>query len=575
MKNLNAHRQKMNRRIFQMILFFVLISLKINAQSDTIQTNVPALKNVFKNDFYIGCLLSYRNIGFASDPQVPGQSGIDTPQGGYLIKFHMNSMSPGNNMKPQYTIDMTGSASAYNSATTQVAKDSIDVNPLVKFNGSLIAQLNWAKRQGFTFRGHTLVWHSQTPGTGFFRKGYSSSGERLTKERMTLRLENYIKEVIRTIHESWPGLLSAFDVVNEAVNDNGSDRTTDSEWYTTFGDNSYVMKAFEFTRKYTVLYNEKQIKLYYNDYNTSTSTKATGIVRLCKPIYDAGYLDGLGMQEHDQYNNPSAASWIATYDKFYPICNEMAITELDVKPSSDNLTASVLESQANQYAQLVKCFVERSYFSGRGKIINVSKDGLNDNDAFVKKASLWDGYNQCKPAFYAVVNVGIAYNKLDSLVKASVKLKENEYTTDSWTKFADALAAAQTAMKNNYNYGVSAVDGLSNAIKDLTSAKSSLVIKTTAIESEKNMPYSYSLSQNYPNPFNPTTKINYSIKHTGFVSLKVFNLLGKEIATLVNQEHQPGSYNVTFNGEGLSNGMYLYRLTVNNYTETKKFILLK
>ncbi|HTX98546.1 MAG TPA: hypothetical protein VMG09_00865, partial [Bacteroidota bacterium] len=94
------------------------------AQSDTIQTNVPALKTVYAHDFTIGCLLSYRNIGFPTDPPVPGQSAVVTPNGGYLIKFHMNRMSPGNNMKPMYTVDITNSAAAYAAASTQAAKDS-------------------------------------------------------------------------------------------------------------------------------------------------------------------------------------------------------------------------------------------------------------------------------------------------------------------------------------------------------------------------------------------------------------------------------------------------------------------
>ncbi|MDH7604115.1 MAG: endo-1,4-beta-xylanase, partial [Melioribacter sp.] len=139
----------------KLVILFLISSLY--AQSDTIETNVPALKNVFAKDFYIGCLLSYRHIGFPADPYVPGQSSVVAPNGGYLIKYHMNSMSPGNNMKPQYTVDISASASAYLAATD---KDYADTHPIVKFNGDIIAQLNWAKRQGFTFRGHTLIWHS-------------------------------------------------------------------------------------------------------------------------------------------------------------------------------------------------------------------------------------------------------------------------------------------------------------------------------------------------------------------------------------------------------------------------------
>lgn len=317
MNLLTIKKNKLNTVLMLLSIIVVSLSVHVNAQSDKIETNVPAIKDVYQNDFYFGCLLSYPHIGFQSDPYVPGQGNIVAPNGGYLIKFHMNSMSPGNNMKPQNTVDIAASAARYNSASAQ-EKEYYDVNPVVRFNGNMIAQLNWAQRQGFTFRGHTLVWHSQTPGTAFFRTGYSADGARLSKEKMTLRMENYIKEVIRLLHEGWPGLLTAMDVVNEAVNDNtGTDRTSNNEWYETFGDNSFIMKAFEFARKYSIEYGETQMKLYYNDYNTHQSAKADGIVRICKPIYDAGYLDGIGMQDHDQYNSPTAAQWIAYYRFLY------------------------------------------------------------------------------------------------------------------------------------------------------------------------------------------------------------------------------------------------------------------
>ena len=310
-KMCREERKNMLMLFASIVCLALMVQSPVQAQLDTV--NVPALKNVFANDFTIGCLLSYTHVGFASDPFVPGQTSPIVPTGGYLIRYHMNSMSPGNNMKPQYTVDLAGSAAAYNAAATQAEKDSIELRPIIRFNGNLIAQLNWAQRQGFTFRGHTLVWHSQTPGTGFFRTGYSSTGARLTKEKMTLRMENYIKEVIRLIHEGWPGLLSAIDVVNEAINDNtGTDRMDSNEWYTTFGDMSYIMKAFELTRKYTVQYGENQIKLYYNDYSTHNPAKADGIVRICTPIFQAGYLDGIGMQEHDANNSPTAEQWIAS-----------------------------------------------------------------------------------------------------------------------------------------------------------------------------------------------------------------------------------------------------------------------
>jgi len=573
----------MMKKYFRMCLWMILLTASFTiAQTGTIQTDVPALRDVYKNDFKIGCLLSYAHVGFSTDPVVAGQSSVVDANGGYLIKYHMNSMSPGNNMKPQYTVDLNGSASAYNAAATQAKKDSIDVNPTIKFNGNITAQLNWAKRQGFTFRGHTLVWHSQTPGTAFFRTGYSSTGARLTKEKMTERMGNYIKEVIRIIHESWPGLLSAFDVVNEAINSNGTDRTIDSEWYMAFGDNTYLMKAFEFARKYTVQYGEPQIKLYYNDYSTEVSAKADGIVRVCKPIYEAGFLDGIGMQDHDQMSNPSAASWIASYNKFAPICKEMAVTELDVSTGSgtNSPSASTLANQANQYAQLFKCFVERSYYSGRGKIINVSKDGLNDQYTFVtnQASSLWDTRDQCKPAFYAVVNVGINFNKLDSLIKFTTTLKQSDYTTASWSNLASVLTSTQTVKNSNYSYGVSAADALGKAKDDLSAAIKGLVLTSTGIATEENnIPSEYKLAQNYPNPFNPSTAISYQLPEAGNVTLKVYDILGNEVADLVNEYKNAGRYSVEFRtkNEEFSSGIYFYRMRSEGFNDTKKFILMK
>ena len=555
----------------------VLFSSKEYAQSDTIQTNVPALKNVYAHDFYIGCILSYRNIGFPTDPYVQGQSAVVTPNGGYLVKFHMNSMTPGNFMKPQYTVDITSSAAAYAAAADSSVKDSINTHPVVKFSGDMIAQLNWAKRQGFTFRGHTLVWHNQTP-TQFFRTGYTSTGAYLTKEEMTARLENYIKSIFSLIHANWPGLLSAFDIVNEAIDDGtGKVRTSGNEWYTVFGDSTYIMDAFKFARKYTQLFGENQIKLYYNDYNTDNPTKADGIVRLLTPIYQAGYLDGIGMQNHNSLTVPTAQAFINSYNKFYPICNEMAVTELDVNTGSTNPSASVLVQQANQYGQLFKCFVERSYFSGRGKIINVTKDGLNDQYTFVNGAtSLWDKNNQCKPAFYAAANVGIYYNTLDSLFTFSDSLIESNYTSVSWSDFSAALASAKNAMSQDYSVSVSAADALGGAKDSLETAISSLVKISTGIKSVKvKVPETFSLSQNFPNPFNPTTQIKYSVPADGYISLKVFNLLGQDVATLFEGNRLAGDYILTFDGSKLTSGVYLYQLKSNNFLETKKLVLLK
>jgi hypothetical protein len=85
----------------------------------------------------------------------------------------------------------------------------------------------------------------------------------------------------------------------------------------------------------------------------------------------------------------------------------------------------------------------------------------------------------------------------------------------------------------------------------------------------------YKLVQNYPNPFNPTTTIKYEIPETGFVTLKIYDVLGREVATLVNAKREAGRYEAEFNAKGLSSGIYIYRIQASNFVESKKMILLK
>jgi len=85
----------------------------------------------------------------------------------------------------------------------------------------------------------------------------------------------------------------------------------------------------------------------------------------------------------------------------------------------------------------------------------------------------------------------------------------------------------------------------------------------------------YSLAQNYPNPFNPSTTITYSIKSDGFVNLKVFDMLGTEVANLVNEFQDAGNYSVTFNAANLPSGIYVYKIEASSFTDTKKLILLR
>jgi hypothetical protein len=92
---------------------------------------------------------------------------------------------------------------------------------------------------------------------------------------------------------------------------------------------------------------------------------------------------------------------------------------------------------------------------------------------------------------------------------------------------------------------------------------------------EVSTPFTYNLSQNYPNPFNPATTIAWQLKNDGLVTIKVYDQLGKEVATLVNEEKAAGSYEIEFNASSLASGVYYYRINAGNFVDTKKMILMK
>jgi len=98
---------------------------------------------------------------------------------------------------------------------------------------------------------------------------------------------------------------------------------------------------------------------------------------------------------------------------------------------------------------------------------------------------------------------------------------------------------------------------------------------STGVKKENGIPQSFALSQNYPNPFNPSTSISYHIPQSGSVTLRVFDMLGNSVATVVDEIQPAGSHTVRFNGEGLSSGLYFYRLQSGSFTAVQKMTLLK
>lgn len=95
------------------------------------------------------------------------------------------------------------------------------------------------------------------------------------------------------------------------------------------------------------------------------------------------------------------------------------------------------------------------------------------------------------------------------------------------------------------------------------------------IVANNDVPKSLELYQNYPNPFNPSTKISFAVPNTGVVKLSVYNILGTEVATLINESLSPGIYSFNFDASSLNSGIYFYKLSMGNFTLTRKMTLLR
>ncbi len=325
-----------------------------------------------------------------------------------VSKKHFNSVTLTNLMKPSYILDQRGSK--------QNVADGSDA-PALEF--MLIEEaLQWCLDNGVQMRGHTIVWHTQTP-DWYFREGYESDGEYVDRETMLARLDSYTGQLMTYCQENYPGVVYCWDVVNEAVDPTNGDpdsafrcRTENAGkpnlWYHIIGED-YVEQAFRIARKYAA----EGVSLFYNDYSTYDAKKSEYIYQLCKDLAEKGLIDGIGMQAYWGLTNPTTAVLEMRMKRYAELGLELQITELSI--SSEDLSEENLERQAKRYASI---FYMLSTLDTEGggpvNITAVTLFGLMDGYVFYENdtstARLFDRNFQPKPAFDAVKNMlEIAY----------------------------------------------------------------------------------------------------------------------------------------------------------------------
>lgn len=332
-----------------------------------------------------------------------------------IIKYHFNSVTYSNLMKPVYFLDQAASIRNHDTGTPE---------PAVRFD-SAIRGMEFCKSTGIKMRGHVLVWHTQTP-DWFFREGYRDNGEYVDRETMLARLESYIRQVLEFFQTEYPGVIYAWDVVNEAVENGWGNYETESgfnirtrydgsrtnPWYAVIGAD-YVEKAFQYARKYS----DPDVKLFYNDYNTFQPTKTRAICKLASHLKDKGLIDGIGMQGYMDLSYPGIYSGRDNLKnalaEFAELGLEIHITELSVRTNGSS--EELFERQAQRYEAVFNTLTEMDTASGGpANITSVTVFGLMDNYLFYSSDTtttrLFDGDLQPKPAFYSVLGVAERLN---------------------------------------------------------------------------------------------------------------------------------------------------------------------
>ncbi|MDB4917846.1 MAG: glycoside hydrolase family 10 [Gemmatimonadetes bacterium] len=370
----------------RLALFSSAMLLAACSQQGT-QAPVPAnagLKDIFKDAFRVGTALSPRQFNETDTASIA------------LIDKHFNITTPENVLKWEVVHPTRGTFS------------------YVQSDGYVA----FGERHHMFITGHTLVWHSQTPRWVF----EDTLGKPLTRAALLAVMKNHIENVVGR----YKGRINGWDVVNEALNEDGTMRQ--SPWMRIIGDD-FPIKAFEYAHAV-----DPQAELYYNDYNLETPAKRDGAIALVKRIRAAGIpVTAIGSQDHHKMDWPSAALTDSMFTAFRAANIHGNVTELDIDVlprATNNNTADVavraqMQARLNPYAAGLPDSVQTAlarrygeifkvYWKHRDIIDRITFWGVTDRDSWLNGwpvpgrtnyPLLFDRNGKPKPAYDAVVAV--------------------------------------------------------------------------------------------------------------------------------------------------------------------------
>ncbi len=365
----------------------IAISLSVFLLASSMESGEePALKEVFSEYFHMGAALG---------PSVLRQ---EVPEATLVVEKHFSSITPENDMKWERIHPQPG-----------------------KYNFSLPDYLvNLGEKKQMFVVGHTLVWHNQTPAWVF----HDEQGNLVSRDTLLARM----REHIFTVMTRYQGKVHGYDVVNEAITDQGGLR--ESLWYKIIGDD-YIEHAFRFAHEA-----DPEAELYYNDFSLASPSKREGCIQLVKSLQSKGiHIDGVGMQGHYDMSYPDLKELEKSIVAYSELGVKVMITELDISvlpwpelapgaevtsrfkyrpeldPYKEDFPNSAQEELAGRYADMFRVFVKHADKSSRFTFWGVN-DGTSWKNNFPVRGRtdfplLFDRNYLCKPAFHAVIATAI------------------------------------------------------------------------------------------------------------------------------------------------------------------------
>jgi len=512
-----------------------------------------------------------------------GNFGTQSPNGDQVTREY-NTYS-GNSGKMTYNFGANESRNAYNNAVSQINADTslteeekaqkikeADGKVLLGGNNPLQSDLNriqqWNQQHPEGpkkyYRQHVLCWHGSEQNAAFYHEGFDTSKPLASREVMNLRIDSYVEAMFKR-YQPWDDIILSWDIVNEALDDytgmvrngwNGSswgETTLDdasnqsSAWGTIYRmkdengnpvkemtderlqyESEWIRQAFASARKW-----QQELgvhwTLYYNDYMNSSmlyEPKMTNTLKVLKPIYEAGNIDGYGMQARLAYAYPGIDLLRYQIEEGLKVADEVSFSEADVrtdfevnplfdpdKPTrrvqngdeewdqggsgsynrrsqqngntydvsngpvrrKNNFSASDPEAQrlqADYWADLVDIMLEKAE---QGKVGAIAMDGTSDSNTFNRGTGcqVWDSSSNEKPAFFALIGAPNRLKMRHAIEDGPADSEESKYTAESWARYAAAKKAAEDLVEVRIYTG-EGVEAVKAATAELLAATEAL-----------------------------------------------------------------------------------------------------